>query len=69
MSLFPIVAPLIVVATVLGLIWVLGSILLLVREATGGSALVPVFVALAGAAIITVGAFVLSARNDRRRQG
>lgn len=69
---FRVLTPFVVVAAVLGLIWAIGSILLAAREAIGESeqaALIPVFVALALAAIITVGAFIVSAQNDRRQQG
>jgi hypothetical protein len=71
MSLFPIVAPFIVVVVVLGVIAAIGNILIAVRDAVGGSeqaALYPVIVALALAAVITAGAFIVSARNNGRQQ-
>ncbi len=72
MSVFPFIAPFVVVAAVLGLIWGVGSILLAARAAGGDSeqaSLIPVIVALTFAAIITAGAFIVSGQNDKRQQG
>jgi uncharacterized membrane protein len=69
MSLFPFVAPFVVVAAVLGLIWAFGTLLLISRDVTGGSPYVPVFVALAVAAVITAVAFFLGGRDDQHQEG
>lgn len=71
MSLFPIITPFIVVAAVVGLITGVGSLLLAVRSAAGEgeqAALLPVIVALVIAAIITVGAFIVSAGGSKQER-
>lgn len=70
MSLFPFVAPIIVVASVVAAIWGIGSMLLNVRAAMEGdqATLAPVIVALVIAGIVTAGAFIVSAGGGKQRQ-
>ena len=70
MSLFPFVAPFIVVAAVVATIWGIGSMLLAVRAAMEGdqATLAPVIVALVIAAIVTAGAFIVSAGGAKQQQ-